>query len=170
MRHKAIGSSGFTLTEVLIAIVILGVVSLAAARLYVTTVGVQHKLNREFDLRQDGLRVLNEIGRGFTSNSTEHGGVHGASKVELGSSSLELEADDTSIEYTWVPDRQILIREIGAEPAESLLDGVEHFAVACDPSSDIILVRLTLVAAGKPQPRVEVSQSLRPRVAKPKCN
>jgi prepilin-type N-terminal cleavage/methylation domain-containing protein len=172
VKRRAVGSPGFTLTEVLTAVVVLGIVAIGAARLYVTTVGVRHKLTSEFDLRQDGLRVLNEIGRGFRWNGTDYGGVHGAREVTLQSSPRRLQfvADGTSVVYAWDEPAQALTRTVGGGTAHVVLDGVERFEAACEQSGRIVIVRLTLVADGNPQPRTELGISLRPRVPDTLCN
>lgn len=172
VKRRAIGSPGFTLTEILTAVVILGIVSLGAARLYVSTVAVQRKTAIEFDLRQGGLRVLNEMGSGFTLNSARYGGVHGASEVRVQPSQrrLQVTAGGTAIVYRWNQATQAVTRTVGGGPAHVVLEGVESFSVGCEQPGNIVVVRLTLVGTGKPQPRVELGASLRPRLADPVCN
>lgn len=164
-------SSGFTLPEILVAVLVLGIVSIGAVRLYTTTFGVQHTLAREFDLRQEGLRILNEIGSGFEWNGV---GVHGANEVELLANphGLRLVAGGTAIVYAWNQSTQTLTRQVGSEPAQIVLNGAKRFDVECESvgGGKIIVIRLTLVAEGSPQPQVDIDISLRPRVADPVCN
>lgn len=172
VKRRQIGSPGFTLTEILTAIVILGLLSLGAVRLYVSVVGVQRKTAVEFDMRQDGLRVLNEMGSGFSRNSVSYGGVHGASdvRVQSGQRRLQLTAGGTAIVYRWNQGQQTLTRSVGGGPADVILEGVERFEVACAQPGNIVVVRMTMAAAGRPQPRVELAASLRPRLTDPVCS
>lgn len=168
---RRIAEKGFTLFEVLVAAVVLGVIAVGAVQLYTTTFGVQHKVASEFDLRQAGMKVLDEMGRGFVRNDQSYTGVFGASAVQvsLDGTSLIVTGDNTSITYSW--SGEALSRTIDEEPTEvqPLLTGVESFAVACvrdgESSGTLIKVELELVGQGSPEPRVSDYQLAAPHCA-----
>lgn len=170
---------GFTLIEIVVAVAALGIISIGALRLYVTTFGVQHKLARDYDLRQAGTQVLNEMGRGFRFGEAAYGGVHGASKVRVDAAptpalGMTTSADDgdgiteVDIVYAWDAGTAVVTRTIGAGPPEAVLTGVERFHLYCE--GKIVRVHAVLVGEGSPTPRAELDVSLRPRIAKLDCD
>lgn len=164
--------SGFTLIEILAAVVVLGIVSIGAARLYTTTFGVQHKLSKEFDLQQAAQQVLNEMGRGFTVGELEYGGVHGATSVEIQISAgpLTLFADDIEIIYSWDQHRRTLNRSIDGDFVQVVLEHVGNFHLSCSTDEKFVQVHLEMAIEGALEPHAKLDASLRPRVAELQCH
>lgn len=161
---------GFSLVEVLAAVAVLGIVSLGAVRLYTATFGVHNKLAGDFDLRQNGLRILDEIRGGFALEGAAYTGVFGASEVGVTMSGkrLNLTVGDKPVSYNWDEGSETLVRTVG-EDSSIVLEGVRQFRASCSDSDKLVLVHLELEGRGSPRPNVKLDASLRPRITTPVC-
>src|SRR5690606_5167308 len=172
MKTARSGSQGgFTLLEVLVAALVLGIISIGAVRLYTTTFGAQLQMAREFDLRQTAEAVFDEIARGFEFGGNSLPGVYGAREVKVRTGPPEIvltgAPGQPDVIYTWSGGTKQLLRRVGTGSSTVLLERVERFSAVCE--NGLVRLELDLLAEDSPSRTVSVSTSLRPRVADPEC-
>lgn len=169
------GQRGFTLFEVLAVTVLIGVISIVAARLYTSSLSVQRKYTAEHDMHTAAVQLIAELSGGFTHSGMEYVGVREAMEVVVSTGPRIKLTDDRNpsveIVYEWNTGSKQITRRIGPAGVGTpsvVLRHVEHFGVACD-ANNILSLHFELVGSGTPVPRVSVDSSVRPRNAIADC-